>query len=66
MSDTWDADLSQRGCLGKVQSGLVLCPQGLEWCLAPTKHRGVVSAATERGGSLRDSFMLTLYLEGVE
>lgn len=41
----------------------LLCPQGLEWCLAPSKHGGVVSAATE---SLKDSFMLTLNLEGVE
>lgn len=44
----------------------LLCPQGLEWCLAPSEHGGVVSAATEVGGSLKDSFMLTLYLEGVE
>lgn len=34
--------------------------------MAPSKHRGVVSAVTGGRGSLRDSVKLTLYLGGVE
>lgn len=44
----------------------LLCPQGLEGCLAPSKHGGVVSAVTGGRGSLRDSVKLTLCLGGVE
>lgn len=30
----------------------LFCPQGLDWCLAPSKHGGVVSAVAEVGEGL--------------